>query len=102
MPSAPGPSSSRPCRTCGSTSSRPDGSLRAITPAGGFRYGGLVLGDGFVLAVREDHSGDGEPVNALVRLDLDTDNADGGSSCGRARTSSAARPCRPTGRQSPS
>ncbi|GAA4122643.1 S9 family peptidase [Knoellia locipacati] len=54
-----------------------DGSLRAITPEGGFRYGGLVLGDGFVLAVREDHSGDGEPVNTLVRLDLG-DNADGG------------------------
>lgn len=55
-----------------------DGSLRAITPEGGFRYGGLVLGDGFALAVREDHSGDGEPVNTLVRLDLGGDNADGG------------------------
>lgn len=54
------------------------GSLRAITPEGGFRYGGLVLGDGFVLAVREDHAGDGEPVNALVRLELGGDNADGG------------------------
>lgn len=56
-----------------------DGSLRAITPGGGFRYGGLVLGDGFVLAVREDHSADGEPVNTLVRLALDDDNADGGT-----------------------
>lgn len=56
----------------------PDGSLRPITPQGGFRYGGLVLGQGFVLAVREDHSGAGEAVNALVRLSLDTDNADGG------------------------
>ncbi|PRY56673.1 dipeptidyl aminopeptidase/acylaminoacyl peptidase [Knoellia remsis] len=55
-----------------------DGSLRAITPEGGFRYGGLVLGDGFVLAVREDHSGGGDPVNTLVRLSLDGDNADGG------------------------
>ena len=55
-----------------------DGSLRAISPEGAFRYGGLVLGDGFVLAVREDHSGDGEPVNTLVRLELDGDNADGG------------------------
>lgn len=55
-----------------------DGALRAITPEGGFRYGGLVLGDGFALAVREDHSGDGEPVNTLVRLDLEGDNADGG------------------------
>ncbi|WP_035938425.1 alpha/beta hydrolase family protein [Knoellia aerolata] len=56
-----------------------DGSLRAITPEGGFRYGGLVLADGFVLAVREDHSGDGEPVNTLVRLSVDDDNADGGT-----------------------
>ncbi|MEO7268611.1 MAG: prolyl oligopeptidase family serine peptidase [Knoellia sp.] len=55
-----------------------DGSLRAITPVGGYRYGGLVLGDGFVLAVREDHSGTGEAVNTLVRLDLDGDNAEGG------------------------
>jgi len=56
-----------------------DGSLRAISPEGGFRYGGLVLGDGFVLAVREDHSGAGEPENTLVRLSLDSDNADGGA-----------------------
>lgn len=55
-----------------------DGSLRAISPEGGFRYGGLVLGDGLALAVREDHSGDGEPVNTLVRLSLADDNADGG------------------------
>lgn len=55
-----------------------DGSMRAITPEGGFRYGGLVLGDGFVLAVREDHTGEGEPVNTLVRLELDGDNAEGG------------------------
>ena len=55
-----------------------DGSLRPLTPEGGFRYGGLVLGDGFVLAVREDHAGDGEPVNTLVRLSLDGDNARGG------------------------
>lgn len=56
----------------------PDGVLRAITPEGGFRYGGLVLGDGFALAVREDHSAGGEPVNTLVQLRLDDDNADGG------------------------
>ena len=56
----------------------PEGSLQAISPEGEFRYGGLVLGDGFVLAVREDHSAEGEPVNTLVRLDLATDNADGG------------------------
>ncbi|KRE41533.1 alpha/beta hydrolase family protein [Knoellia sp. Soil729] len=56
-----------------------DGSLRAITPEGGFRYGGLVLGDGFVLAVREEHSGAAEAGNTLVRLSLDGDNADGGA-----------------------
>lgn len=56
-----------------------DGSMRAISPEGGFRYGGLVLGDGFVLAVREHHVGEGEPVNTLVRLALDSDNADGGA-----------------------
>ena len=31
-----------------------------------------------VLAVREDHRGGGEPVNTIVALDLDGDNADGG------------------------
>ena len=56
-----------------------DGSLRAITPEGGFRYGGLVLGDGFVLAVREDHTGEGEPVNTLVHLSLEGENDDGGT-----------------------
>ena len=50
-----------------------------ITPAGGFRYGDLRLhvGRRLVLAVREEH-GDGEPVNTIVALDLDGENADGG------------------------
>ena len=32
-----------------------------------------------MLAVREDHSGDGEPVHTLVRLDLAGPNVDGGT-----------------------
>ena len=55
------------------------GTLRRIAAGGEVRYGGLVLGDGFVLAVREDHAGDGEPVNALVRLALDSENPGGGT-----------------------
>ncbi len=57
----------------------PGGTLGTIAPGGDVRYGGLVLGDGFVLAVREDHSGAREPENTLVRLDLTTDNPDGGT-----------------------
>ena len=49
-----------------------------VTPAGPWRFGGLVLHGRHVLAVREDHSGEGEPANALVRLDLHGDNAGGG------------------------
>lgn len=50
----------------------------AFTPELAVRYGGLVLHGDHVYAVREDHRGDGEPVNELVRLDLHGDNADGG------------------------
>lgn len=50
----------------------------AITPELAVRYGGLVLHDRHVYAVREDHRGDKEPVNELVRLDLDGPNEDGG------------------------
>lgn len=45
-----------------------------LTPAGqGFRYADLRVhaGRGLVLAVREDHSGGGEPVNEIVALRLD-------------------------------
>jgi len=51
----------------------------AITPAGNWRFGGLVLQGGSVFAVREDHSRDPEPANELVRLDLHGNNADGGT-----------------------
>jgi dipeptidyl aminopeptidase/acylaminoacyl peptidase len=50
----------------------------AITPDLAVRYGGLVLHDRHVYAVREDHRGDGEPANELVRLDVDGPNEDGG------------------------
>jgi dipeptidyl aminopeptidase/acylaminoacyl peptidase len=50
-----------------------------ISPPGPWRFGGLVLHGGHVYAVREEHSGDAEPVNELVRLDLHGDNADGGT-----------------------
>ena len=56
-----------------------DGTLRQIAAGGDLRYGGLVLGDGFVLAVREDHSGEDEPVNTLVRLSLNSENPVGGT-----------------------
>ncbi len=49
-----------------------------LTPEGEVRYGGLVLAGEQVFAVREDHRGDGAPVNELVRLDLHGDNPDGG------------------------
>jgi dipeptidyl aminopeptidase/acylaminoacyl peptidase len=49
-----------------------------ITPEMSVRYGGLVLHDRHVYAVREDHRADGEPVNELVRLDVDGPNDDGG------------------------
>lgn len=49
-----------------------------ITPDGPIRYGGLVLHDRHVYAVREDHRGVGEPVNELVRLTVDGPNEDYG------------------------
>jgi dipeptidyl aminopeptidase/acylaminoacyl peptidase len=52
-----------------------------LTPAGAFRYGDLRLHPdrGLVLAVREDHSYDPEPVNTIVSLVLDGPNDDGGT-----------------------
>lgn len=52
---------------------------RAVTPAGELRYGGLVLDGprGVVYCVREDHRGEGEAVNTLVRVDLSGDDAGG-------------------------
>jgi dipeptidyl aminopeptidase/acylaminoacyl peptidase len=50
----------------------------AVTPPGPWRFGGVVVHERLVYAVREDHSRDPEPANELVRLDLDGDNTDGG------------------------
>jgi dipeptidyl aminopeptidase/acylaminoacyl peptidase len=50
-----------------------DRSATPITPAGPFRFADMELdrGRGRILAVREDHSGPGEAVNALVAIPLD-------------------------------
>jgi hypothetical protein len=52
-----------------------------ITPEAAFRFGDIRVHPdrGLVLAVREDHSGSGEPVNTIVALDLDGPNLDGGA-----------------------
>ncbi len=51
-----------------------------ITPAGLLRYGDpqLLPGGERVVAVREDHRADGEPVDDVVLLDVRGTNADGG------------------------
>lgn len=57
-----------------------DGAARPVTPAGSWRYGDLRLHPerGLLLAVREDHGGEGEPVNTIVALSLDGENPSGG------------------------
>jgi dipeptidyl aminopeptidase/acylaminoacyl peptidase len=52
-----------------------------ITPEGAFRFGDIRVHPErrLVLAVREDHSESGEPVNTIVALDLDGPNLDGGA-----------------------
>lgn len=49
-----------------------NGRTTTLTPAGDHRYADLRVHPGrdLVLAVREDHSGDGEPVNTIVALSL--------------------------------
>jgi dienelactone hydrolase len=66
---------------------RGDGKPQPITPEGGFRFGDIRVHPerGLVLAVREDHSGSGEPENTIVALDLDGPNPDAGEVlCGGA------------------
>jgi dipeptidyl aminopeptidase/acylaminoacyl peptidase len=60
---------------------RGDGEPRPITPEGDFRFGDIRVHPerGLVLAVREDHSGTGEPINSIVALDLDGPNPGGGA-----------------------
>ena len=52
---------------------------RPITPEGHYRFGDIRVHPArhLVLAVREDHSGAGEPTNTIVALDLDGPNPDG-------------------------
>jgi dipeptidyl aminopeptidase/acylaminoacyl peptidase len=51
----------------------PDRSSEPITPDGAFRYADLQLDEarGRLLAVREDHSGPGEPASSIVAIALD-------------------------------
>jgi dipeptidyl aminopeptidase/acylaminoacyl peptidase len=66
---------------------RDGGVPNPITPEGELRFGDIRVHPdlGLVLAVREDHSVTGEPVNAIVTLDLDGPNLDGGTVlCGGA------------------
>jgi dienelactone hydrolase len=57
-----------------------DAPPRQIAPGDGLRYAALSLDprSRLLLAVREDHRGDGEPVQTVVALDLDSDNPAGG------------------------
>ncbi len=50
---------------------------RAITPEAELRYADAILdgGRGRIICVREDHTGDGEAVNAIVSVDIDGVNA---------------------------
>lgn len=60
---------------------RDGGTSEPITPAGELRFADLRVHPdlGLVLAVREDHRGDGEAVNTIVALELAGPNADGGT-----------------------
>ncbi len=57
----------------------PDESPRPITPEADFRYADYVLDQGgrFLYSVREDHTGTGEAVNTLVKLNTDGDDTGG-------------------------
>lgn len=59
-----------------------DGAVRTIAPGAPYRYAALELDPArrLLLAVREDHSAAGaEAVTTIVALDLDSDNAEGGT-----------------------
>jgi dipeptidyl aminopeptidase/acylaminoacyl peptidase len=60
---------------------RGDGTPQPITPEDELRFGDIRVHPdrGLVLAVREDHSSGGEPINTIVALDLDGPNTDGGT-----------------------
>jgi dipeptidyl aminopeptidase/acylaminoacyl peptidase len=56
-----------------------DGQPRPITPEGALRYADMVFDPARhrLVAVREDHSGEGEPVNTIVAVDLGGDRHGG-------------------------
>jgi dipeptidyl aminopeptidase/acylaminoacyl peptidase len=58
-----------------------DGDPQPLTPQASFRYADLRVHPerGLVLAVREDHSQCGEPLNTIVALELDGPNESGGT-----------------------
>ena len=60
---------------------RGEGPAQPITPASEFRFADIRVHPdrNLVLAVREDHSGSGEPINTIVALDLDGPNLNGGA-----------------------
>lgn len=57
----------------------PGGSPRPITPEADFSYADYVLDQGgrFLYSVREDHTGTGEAVNTLVKVNADGDDTGG-------------------------
>lgn len=57
-----------------------DAPARPLVAVQGLRFASLWLDTErrLLLAVREDHRGRGEPVQTIVGIDLDTDNAEGG------------------------
>ena len=57
----------------------PGGEPRPITPEGDFRYADYSLDQEhkFLICIREDHSGSGEAVNTLVRVNADGDDHGG-------------------------
>ncbi len=56
-----------------------DGQPRPITPAAALRYADPIFDPGRnrLIAVREDHTGDGEAVNSIVALDIEGDEQGG-------------------------
>lgn len=65
----------------GAVHARVDGDARRISPADRqLRFGGLRVDAARrqILAVREDHRGEGEAVTTIVALSVDHENADGG------------------------
>jgi dipeptidyl aminopeptidase/acylaminoacyl peptidase len=57
----------------------PGGEPRPITPEADFRYADYILDQEhkFLICIREDHSGSGEAVNTLVRVNADGDDHGG-------------------------